>query len=63
MNSLFNELCQPLTAYLSVVRGPLSVAQIVQTLQIVEIVQVVKIHRLPFLLFQILSPFPLVSPG
>jgi hypothetical protein len=59
MNSLFNELCQLLTAYLSVVRRPLSVAQIVQ---IVEIVQVAKIHRLSFLLYQILSPFPLVSP-
>jgi len=41
MNSLFNELCQPLTAYLSMVRRVLSDAQIVQ---IVEIVQVAKIY-------------------
>ncbi len=51
MNSLFNKLCQPLTASLSVVRRSLSVAQIVQAVQIVEIVQVAKIHLLPFFAF------------
>jgi hypothetical protein len=42
MNSLFNELCQPLTAILSVVSRPLSVAQIVQLIEIVQTVKIVE---------------------
>ena len=42
MNSLFKELCQPLTAILSVVSRPLSVAQIVQLIEIVQTVKIVE---------------------